>query len=157
MYIHKQPRPQPHIFGENLLRKLKDRSRVIMAENRQGEKPTKVTYIQTQHIKVDATNFKSVVQSLTGKNASTLVAPVKKKKKPRVTHLKDEASTSNNGAIGESAGVFVSNDHGQGVGDDDSISKERDLMLQDFPFIQDSEIMCSWDLHQYSTHADFAS
>ena len=120
-----------------------------MAENRQGKKPMKVTYIQSQHIKVDATNFKSVVQSLTGKNASTPVAPVKKKKKPRVTHLKDETSTSNNGAIGESAGVFVGNDHCQGVGDDGCFSKERDLMLEDFPFIQGSEIiyMGSWDLH----------
>ena len=113
----------------------------------------KVTYIHTQRVNVDATNFKSVVQRLTGKNASTPVAEMKKKKKPQVTCLKDETMTSNNAAVCETAGVFVGDDHGveslecgHGVGDD-SLSKELDLMLQGFSFIQDSEIMWSWDLH----------
>lgn len=35
-----------------------------------GNKPTKVTLIETRHVKVEARDFKSLVQSLTGVNSS---------------------------------------------------------------------------------------
>ncbi|XP_010279662.1 PREDICTED: VQ motif-containing protein 10-like [Nelumbo nucifera] len=40
----------------------------------EGKKPVLVKFINTQYVQIDAMNFKSVVQSLTGKDATIRVA-----------------------------------------------------------------------------------
>ncbi|KAL2925132.1 VQ motif-containing protein 1 [Bienertia sinuspersici] len=106
--------------------------------DKKGEcsKPTKVTIIETRHVVVEASDFKSMVQSLTGKEASVAwigdssYASSREEKKRKIRPQPPHKLTLRDGFIDTN---MCGDDHG-GMCDD-----VLDEMLQGLPLMEELE------------------